>query len=228
MKPIHAFAAYLLLVAYPVWVVAEQAPSSPSAADIYTSKLNRKPDQVIAAYDVQDPVKCADYVTLALAHYAGAKGDADFQMALDAANRAFPLAENIEAKAMCLELIAQCHGALGHYDMALRAALQGTRLSPRSKELASLRFAYAHKVGDVLAEDTAKEHLMQVDPSFAKHPTCDPVTGCIIVISILCATGLAVAVTAANAKDPEVAKRLAQISEQLLGTAATLGMLVIK
>lgn len=211
---LHIVAAHLLLFAYPAFAVEATTPNS-SPADVYGKSLGKTPLQAIEQFEIKEPANGADFFTLALAYYA----KADFRLALDSANRALPLSGDDKGKALCFELIAQCHGALKDYDLAADAALRGQRLNSQSKEMAALRLAYTKEAKDALGEIAAQESLMQLDPEFQKEPKCDPVTGLVIIVGIVCATYFSSVVQIANAKDPQVAKILAESLNNLLDLA---------
>ena len=67
-------------------------------------------------------------------------------------------------------VIAQSRGALGNYQEAAQAALEGHRLNPRSQELAAMRVTYFKKTGNgaqlAAAEDALSGLVTDGDPVF--------------------------------------------------------------
>src|SRR6266404_9614647 len=148
MKIIYGIAAYLLVLGFPI-CTAKALPAPPSDPEgLYSNKVGKSPEEVIDHFEQYTPATSADFFTLALAHYA----KADFGRALDLANRALALQSDPRARSVCFALIAECHGALGQYDLAGEAALHGLRLGSGDKKvekaLAALRYAYATQAKD--------------------------------------------------------------------------------
>ena len=192
MKIIYAIAAYLLVLVFPVCTAKALPPPASDPEGLYSNKVGKSPEEVIRHYEQQAPTTSADFFTLALAHYA----KADFPRALDLANRALPLQSDPSAQAVCLVLIAECHGGLGQYDLAAEAALHGLRLGPSDKNvekaLAALRYAYTTQAKDDVAAEAAKVHLMQLDPNFQRHPTIDWVKAGKVVVAMVIAAIVAI------------------------------------
>ncbi|NBR87973.1 MAG: hypothetical protein EBS84_19065 [Proteobacteria bacterium] len=64
-------------------------------------------------------------------------------------------------------VIAQSRGALGNYQEAAQAALEGHRLNPHSKELATMRVTYFKKTGNgaqLAAAEDALSGMMEGEP----------------------------------------------------------------
>lgn len=227
-KHFSVITALVTLITFSVYAAQnpatpDQRPVQPDPTSIYTESTGLAPGSVIEYYKQHEPNTKADYFTLATAYYA----KFDFERALDFANRALSLAPDETAKSICCQLVAQCHGALGHYSLAQEAAISGSRHNPHSAELAALRIAYAHQDGDGLAEASARDHLMQLDPNFAKSPKCDPITAGVIIVALVCATYTCVVhllLTEGN-KTPEVAKVIADSLKDLLHLAAPANLL---
>lgn len=195
---------------------AAQSPAKPDPASLYSKATGAPPNQVIEYYNRHDTTTTTDHFTLATAYYA----NCDFLRALDSANRALSGATDETAKSICYQLVAQCHGALGNYNLALESAVSGSRRNPHSAELAALRIAYAHQDGDKLAEAAASDHLMRLDPNYARSPKCDPITAGVIVVAIVCATYTCVVKSLVDAKNPEVAKAIVGSLKDLLQIAS--------
>ena len=212
-KHLSVMTALVTLVTFSLYAVPNPAGSDP--ASTYAKSSGATPDQVIEHFMAREPNTGSDHFTLATAYYA----KFNFVRALDSANRALSTAPDETAKSVCSQLVAQCHGALGHYTLAQEAAISGSRYNPRSAELAALRIAYARLDGDAIAEAAASEHLMQIDPNYAKSPKCDPVTAGVIIVAIVCAAYTSVAKIAADAKDPVVGKVIADSLSDLLRIA---------
>jgi tetratricopeptide (TPR) repeat protein len=210
MKISHTIAAHLLVLAFSICTSKALPPPPTDPEALYSNKVGKSPEEVIRHYEQQAPTTGADFFTLALAHYA----KADFQRALDLANGALSLQSDPVARAICFYVIVESHGALGQNDLAAEAALQGLRTkcgnNKLEKELAALRFAYATEAGDELAARAAKEHLMQLDPSFNREPTVDPITGTIIVIIITYAVYCLTKVVIAKIASPEGAATIGE------------------
>jgi tetratricopeptide (TPR) repeat protein len=228
MKITHTIAAHLLVLAFPICTAkAQPSPTSNVAPDdLYAQSVGESPEAVIDYYERHAPTTSADFFTLALARYA----TADFGRALDLANRALSLQSDPRAQSVCFVLIAECHGALGQYDLAGEAALHGLRLGPSDKKvekaLAALRYAYATQAKDDLAAEAAKEHLMQLDADFAKHPTMEPFTMCIILVGIVCVTYIVGLIAQHKAQDPETRRTIGDSLKYLLIFATAAASLI--
>jgi tetratricopeptide (TPR) repeat protein len=228
VKITHTIAAHLLVLAFPICTAKALPPPSPDPEGLYSNQVGKSPAEVIDHYEQHAPATSADFFTLALAHYA----TADFSRALDLANRALALQSDPVARSVCFALIAECHGALGQYNLAAEAALQGLRLKCGNKELnrelAALRYAYATQAKDDLAVEAAKEHLMQLDSNFARHPTMEPITIGLVVIVIVCATVIVMLRDVRKEQDPEIRKLIAKSLERFLIFATAAALLMTK
>jgi tetratricopeptide (TPR) repeat protein len=229
MKIIYAIAAHLLVLALPICTAKALPSPSPDPEGLYANKVGKSPEEVMRHYEQQAPTASADFFTLALAYYA----KADFPRALDLANRALALQSVPLAQAVCFFVIAECHGALGQYDLAAEAALQGVRTkcgnNKLEKELAALRFAYATEAGNELQARAAKDHLKHLDANFDSKPTVDPVTLILIVYAatytVYCLTKAVIAKFAS--KDPEAARKVGDSLQPPLEAGKLAGLLAL-
>ena len=194
MKTINTIAAHLLLLAYPIYAANVSPPPAATPETVYSTAVGKSAVDVIEYFEGQEPTTSADFFTLALAHYSRA----DFQRALGLATQAFAIETKPSARSVCIQLIAECHGALGQYALASEAALLGVHQNPDSKELAALRLAYTHEAKDALGEMAARDHLAHLDSTFAKNPKI--AVGTVILIYLAAKIVIALLVRTA---DPE-------------------------
>lgn len=219
LKPVWKITAIALCIAFPVIAVTPPATTSL----VIAGSAGSTADDVIDRYSKTEPRSAEDYFTLAVAQF----GKTSVKEALESANRALPLFADAEKKALCYQLIAQCYGALGDYKLAARAATDGQQVLPDSRDLAALRVAYFKQMGDELNFTIASEHLMRLDPVYRKDPKCDPVTGAIIIVGLICMTVIAVKNLDSidKAQDAETRQNLAKAFEHIWGLAFSLAML---
>ncbi len=180
-----------------------------------------QPQDVLRHYDRYDPSTAQDLFTLALAYFSSGQ----FRESINLANQAIgKLPEtDRQQKALCFQLISQAHGALGEYALAAKAATDGQRLDPDSKDLASLRVGYYQKTGDKVNELIANDNLMYLDPQHGKQPKCEPITAGIIVTGAVAIYVLYL--VHSDATDPEVKRILAEAFNNLTKTANNLSMI---
>ena len=177
---------------------------------------------VIKHYDKYDPTTAQDLFTLALAYFSSGQ----FRESINFANQAIGRLPETDKqqKALCFQLVSQAHGALGEYALAAKAATDGQRLDPDSKELASLRVGYYQKTGDKVNELIANDNLMLLDPLYGKQPKCEPLTTGIIVTGVVAVYVLYI--IHSDKTDPEVKRILAEAFNNLTKTADNLSMIV--
>lgn len=87
-----------------------------------------------------------------------------FPEAMTVAQLALGATKIPEERAAFLGVMAQCHGCHGDYISAAACALEGQRLNPKSVELAALRIAYFHELGDTANELAARDHYKRLVP----------------------------------------------------------------
>lgn len=226
MKRTHTIAAHILILAFPICTSKGLPASSADPQKLYLESVGKSPEEVIHRYEQQAPKTNSDLFALALAYYA----KADFERALDLANQALALQSESLPRSVCFYVIAESHGALGHYNLAAEAALQGSRLNCGNnefdKKLATLRLVYAREAGDELGARAAKNHLMQLDPTFDREPTVDPLTAILIVYAatytVYCLTKT---IIAAISQNPEARTRIAESLQPPLSAAKVAGLL---
>ncbi len=207
MKFRRLFVATTWLVLATYALAAKELPrpgSLPSNA--FREAYGVLPADIIVNWDDDEAHTAAEYFKLALAEYA----TMDFDHAMGSAFSAVALCKTAKEKAVCLDLIAQCYGAKGQYDLAAESALKGLRRFPQSKELAALRVVYNEKSNDKLNMMIAQKHLMQLDPGYQKNPKMELITAAVIIVGIICTTAIANQAIAASTPDPEVGKAIAQ------------------
>jgi len=191
--------------------IGEIVPAQTQAQTVYENEFKKQPAKTIEHFEINDPASGSDYFSLALAYFS----NGEFNRALDNANRALAICPDDASKAVCYQLVAQCHGANQKYELGAEAALKGLRLAPESKDLAVMRLVYAKNAKDELGAMVADEYLSQLDKDYKRNPKCDPITGAVIVIGILC---LAATVTSFS-DNKESAAHLASAVEHIIKAA---------
>jgi hypothetical protein len=92
------------------------------------------------------------------------------ETALIIANLGLGVAKDDREKAALMATISLTWASRGEYRNAAEAAQRGQELLPDNITLAGLRFAYFELAGDGMASLSAKNHLMRLDPTFARRP----------------------------------------------------------
>lgn len=122
-----------------------------------------------------------EYADWALAEFVQKHCDVSLSLAFVALGTT----QEAKERSVLYLLIAQDLGAQGKYEEAGRAALEGQRLDPSSKDLAATRIAYFTTSGDGVQALAAQDHLMALEHSYSSRPVCDPITlGVVIVVSV--------------------------------------------
>ncbi len=156
-QPLNLMLAVLLLIASPPLQSADNAkasapnPPAPSAVD-KRDELIKKAKEV--------PLTAEESFRLSLAQFELGQ----FNEALTVTQLALGTTKLPDEKAALLAVMAQCYGAKGDYKSAAAAALDGQRLNSRSLELAALRIAYFHEIGDTANELAAQDHYKRLLP----------------------------------------------------------------
>lgn len=148
-------------------------PSAPSAMEKRDALIEKAREAPLAA---------EESFRLALAQFELGQ----FNEALTVTQLALGTTKKPDEKAALLAVSSQCYGAKGDYTNAAIAALRGQRLNPKSVELAGLRIAYYHALGDLANELAAKDHFRKLDPtgSSDSKQVFNPIAGFRLVMAI--------------------------------------------
>lgn len=92
------------------------------------------------------------------------------EAALIVANLGLGAAKDDRERAALFTTLSLTWASRGEYRNAAEAAQKGQELLPDNKTLAGLRFVYFELAGDGLAALAARNHLMRLDPTFARKP----------------------------------------------------------
>lgn len=155
-----------------------------------TATVTRSSSELVAQFQGH---KISNYTLAELNDYALALFVAGrFEDGLKVARQGYTSSKTDEQKAAFKLHESQLLAALGLYEEAGRAALEGSRMDPRNKLLVAFRIAHFQSAGNKLQAETARDHLRQLDPEFDRNPVIEPATAALVITLVTVLTQMVI------------------------------------